>query len=75
MLYSKTKEVKECVNNVLSYAHEHGALLSGVQLKTLLDIQNVEITKDRVNALVKHISSCVDVVTNPHFVSPTAKRP
>ena len=75
MLSSKKKELKECVNNILSYAREHGALLSGVQLRTLLDIQNVENTKDRANALVKLIASCVDVVTNPHFVSPTAKRP
>ncbi|CAF1454196.1 unnamed protein product [Adineta steineri] len=73
--YNKFDEVKECVNNILSYGREHGTLLSGVQLKTLMDIENVEITKDRANVLVKLVSSCVDVVPNPHFVSPTAKRP
>jgi hypothetical protein len=34
-----------------------------VQLKTLLAIQNVEITKDRVNALAQFISNSVNVVT------------
>jgi hypothetical protein len=34
-----------------------------VQLKTLLAIQNVEITKDRVNALAQFISNSINVVT------------
>lgn len=67
--------MNECVNDVLSYAREHGALLTGVQLKTLLDIQNVEITKDRANALVQLISTSVTIVTNPHYIPPTAQRP
>ncbi len=75
ILLNKNQEVKECVNNVLSYSREHGVLLSGVQLKTLLDIQNVEITKDRANAIVELIASNVEVVSNPHFVAPTAQKP
>ncbi|CAF4868865.1 unnamed protein product, partial [Rotaria socialis] len=75
LLYNKKKEVQECVNNVLSYAREHGTLLSGAQLKTILDIENVEITKDRANGLVQVISKSVDIVTNPHFVPPTTKKP
>ena len=72
MLYSKKQEIKECVNNILCYAREHGVLLTGVQLKTLLDIQNVEITKERATALVQFVSGCVEVVANPHFVPPSA---
>ncbi|CAM4770426.1 unnamed protein product [Rotaria magnacalcarata] len=75
LLYNKKKEVQECVNNVLSYAREHGTLLSGAQLKTILDIENVEITKDRANGLVQVISKSVDIATNPHFVPPTTKKP
>ncbi|CAF2746873.1 unnamed protein product [Rotaria sp. Silwood2] len=75
LLYNKRYEVQECVANVLSYARDHGVLMSGVQLKTLLDIQNVEITKERANGIVQLISTCVDVVTNPHYVAPTSKRP
>ncbi|CAF1271413.1 unnamed protein product [Rotaria sordida] len=75
LLYDKKKEVQECVNNVLSYANEHGTLLSETQLKTILDIENVEITKDRANGLVQVISKCVDIVTNSHFVPPTTKKP
>ncbi|CAF1556765.1 unnamed protein product, partial [Adineta ricciae] len=73
LFLDKTKEVKECVNNVLSYGREHGVLMTGVQLKTLLDVQNVEITKDRACALVELISNNVVVVNNPHFVAPTAQ--
>jgi len=75
LLLNKYEEVKECVNNVLSYGREHGVLLSGVQLKTLLDIQNVEITKDRANALVELITNNVEIVSNPHFIAPTAQKP
>ncbi|CAM4766374.1 unnamed protein product [Rotaria magnacalcarata] len=75
LLLTKHQEIKECVNNVLSYSREHGVLLSGMQLKTLLDIQNVEITKDRANAIVQFIASNVEVVSNSHFVAPTAKKP
>ncbi|CAM4948109.1 unnamed protein product [Rotaria socialis] len=75
LLYNKKKEVQECVNNVLSYAREHGTLLSGAQLKTILDIENVEITKDRANGLVQVISKSVDIVTNPYFVPTTTKKP
>ncbi|CAF5093516.1 unnamed protein product, partial [Rotaria magnacalcarata] len=75
LLYNKKKEVQECVNNVLSYAREHGTLLSRAQLKTILDIENVEITKDRANGLVQVISKSVDIATNPHFVPPTTKKP
>ncbi|CAF4353321.1 unnamed protein product [Rotaria sp. Silwood2] len=74
LLLHKNEEVKECVNNVLSYGREHGVLLTGVQLKVLLDIQNVEITKDRANAIVQLIASNVEVVSNPHFVAPTAQK-
>ncbi len=75
MLCDKKEEVQECVNSILCYGRDHGTLLTGVQLKTLMDIQNVEITKDRANALVQLVSSSVDVVANPHFVPPTAKQP
>ncbi|CAF1199397.1 unnamed protein product [Rotaria sordida] len=74
MFLNKYQEVKECVNNVLSYGREHGVLMSGVQLKTLLDIQNVEITKNRACAIVELISNYVEVVSNPHFVPPTAQK-
>ncbi|CAF1528095.1 unnamed protein product [Adineta ricciae] len=72
--YNKINEAKECVNSILSYGRDHGTLLSGVQLKTIMDIQNVEITKERANDLVQLVSSCIDIVPNPHFVSPTSKR-
>ena len=62
------------MNNVLSYVREHGTLLSGGQSKIILDIENAEITKDQANGLVQVVSKCVDIVTNPHFVSPTTKR-
>ncbi|CAF1043554.1 unnamed protein product [Rotaria magnacalcarata] len=75
MLLDKHEEVKECVNNVLSYGREHGVLMSGVQLKTLFDIQNVEITKNRACAIVDLISNNVEVVSNPHFLAPTAQKP
>ncbi|CAF1024177.1 unnamed protein product [Rotaria sordida] len=39
------------------------------------DIQSVEITKERANNIVQLISTCVVVVTNPHYVASTAKRP
>ncbi|CAF1539774.1 unnamed protein product [Adineta ricciae] len=74
-LFDKQQEVKECVSSVLSYGRDHGVLLSGVQLKALFDIQNVEITKSRANDIVQLISTCVDVIINPHFVTPTAKGP
>jgi hypothetical protein len=74
-LLNKNQEVKECVNNVLSYCREHGVLLSGTQLKTLLDIQNVEIAMDRANAIVQLIASNAEVVSNPHFVAPTTQKP
>lgn len=75
MLFDKHEEVKECVNNILSYGREHGVLMSGVQLKTLFDIQNVEITKNRACAIVDLISNNIEVVSNPHFVAPTAQKP
>lgn len=75
MLLNKEHEVKECVNNVLSYGREHGVLLSGVQLKTLLDIENVEITKERANNIVELVAGAVEIVSNPHFVPPTAQKP
>ncbi|CAF4089947.1 unnamed protein product [Rotaria sordida] len=75
LLYNKRYEVQECVANVLSYARDHGVLMTGVQLKILLDIQSVEITKERANNIVQLISTCVVVVTNPHYVASTAKRP
>lgn len=75
MLLDKKQEVKECVNNVLSYGREHGVLLSGVQLKTLLDIENVEITKERANNIVHLVANVVEIVSNPHFVPPTAQKP
>ena len=62
-------------NNVLSYGREHGVLMSGIQLKTLLDIENVEITKDRACAIVQLISNNIEIVSNPHFVAPTAQKP
>ena len=52
MLLTKENEVKECVQSTLAYARDHGTLMTGVQLKTLLDIQNVEITKDRASTLL-----------------------
>jgi hypothetical protein len=75
MFLNKYQEVQECVNNVLSYGREHGVLMSGIQLKTLLDIQNIEITKNRASAIVEIISNNVEVVSNPHLVSPTAQKP
>jgi predicted TIM-barrel enzyme len=75
MLYHKRQEVRECVNDVLSYGRDHGVLLTGVQLKTLFDIQNIEITKERANGLVQLIASSVEIVNNPHFVPPMAQRP
>lgn len=59
----------------MSYAREHGVLLSGVQLKTLLDIQNVEITKDRANAIVQLITNNTQIVANPYFIAPTVQKP
>lgn len=72
---TKHEEARECVHSVLSYGREHGVLLSGVQLKSLMDIQNVEMTKDRAIALVELISRSVDIVDNPHFLAPTAHKP
>jgi hypothetical protein len=62
------------VNNVLSYGREHGVLLSDAQLKSHMDIQNVEITKDRTTAIVEIISRNVEIVSNPHFIAPTAEK-
>ncbi|CAF4192092.1 unnamed protein product [Rotaria sp. Silwood2] len=75
MLYNKKQEVRECATSVLSYAREHGTLLSGVQLKALFDVQNVEMTKDRASAVVQMIADSVDIVCNPHFISPIQQRP
>ncbi|CAF2759386.1 unnamed protein product [Rotaria sp. Silwood2] len=75
MLYDKKQEVRECATSVLSYAREHGTLLSGVQLKALFDVQNVEMTKDRACAVVQMIADSVDIVCNPHFISPIQQRP
>ncbi len=75
MFLDKYEEVKECVNSVLSYGREHGVLMSGFQLKTLLDIQNVEITKNRACAIVEIISNNVEVVSNPHFTAPSTQKP
>ncbi|CAF3894104.1 unnamed protein product, partial [Rotaria sp. Silwood1] len=75
LLYNKKQEINKCINSILSYGRDHGTLLTGVQLKTLLDIENIEITKDRANGIVKLVSDVVDVVPNPHFIPPTAKRP
>ena len=61
--------------SVLSYARDHGVLLSGVQLKSLMDIENVEMTKDRAIALVELISRSVEIVNNPHFMPPVAQKP
>jgi len=72
--YHKKEEVKECVNNVLCYAREHGVLMNAVQLKALFDIQNVEITKDRANSVVQLITESVDIVSNPHYVAPIAQQ-
>jgi hypothetical protein len=75
LLLTKEQEVKECVQSTLSYARDHGTLMTGVQLKTLLDIQNVEITKDRASTLLEVISKNIEIVPNPYFVSPISKRP
>ncbi|CAF1423410.1 unnamed protein product [Rotaria sordida] len=53
LLYKKEEEIKECVNSTLAYARDHGTLMNGSQLKTLMDIQNVEITKDRANTIIQ----------------------
>ncbi|CAF1049098.1 unnamed protein product [Adineta steineri] len=75
MLLTKEEEVQDCVQSALSYARDHGTLMSGVQLKTLMDILNTEITKDRANALLEVISKNIEIVPNPYFISPISKRP
>ncbi|CAF4124704.1 unnamed protein product, partial [Adineta steineri] len=75
LLLTKEQEVQECVQSALGYARNHGTLMSGVQLKTLMDVLNTEITKDRANTLLEVISKNIEIVPNPYFISPISKRP
>ncbi|CAF1496900.1 unnamed protein product [Adineta steineri] len=75
LLLTKEEEVQDCVQSALGYARDHGTLMSGVQLKTLMDVLNTEITKDRANTLLEVISKNIEIVPNPYFISPISKRP